>query len=313
LQVARKRTKAISILNFITLAQSISKMKAIQILSLIVSMALLQACGSDNPNRGKPIVLGDQNTIVTEADSQYLQDFVADIKPVQPVAQQEAPKEDTVAKQMQAEKEAIPQQEIPKQEEPKQEVKTPSVPKGVGLNITFKEITVLIPNINTRSYKLQDPKKANGVSYELMSGNLNGNQIKTGGGKVSRVLQRYQTVIAIKSDNGTLVLESLNRTTNWQTLRGGNNAFTISGLDNKRLECLKATPAAIRNAVNRAARNKRMSKATEQKWLKAISRVRSVNDRPLVIMLRSVMWKIEGKASDGKPYQKQIRLDIPLK
>jgi hypothetical protein len=288
-------------------------MKAIHILFFIVSIVLLQACGSDNPNRGKPIVLGDPNTIVTETDSQYLQDFVADIKPAQPVVQQEAPKEDTTAKQVEAEKEAVPQQEQPKKEEPKQNTKTAAAPKGNGLNIAFKEITVLIPNINTRSYKQQDTKKANGVSYELLSGNLNGNQIKTGGGNVSRVLQRYQTVIAIKSDIGTLVLESLNRTSNWQTLKGGNNAYTISGLDSKHLESLKATPAAIRNAVNRAARNKRMSKATEQKWLKAISRVRSINDKPIVIMLRSVMWKIEGKGTDGKPYQKQIRLDIPLK
>lgn len=288
-------------------------MKAIHILLLAVLIALLQACGSDNPNRGKPIVLGDQNTIVTETDSQHLQDFVADVKPMQPVVQQEAPKEDTVAKQAEAEKEAVPQQEQPKKEEPKQEAKAAAVPKGNGLNIAFKEITVLIPNINTRSYKQQDPKKANGVSYELLSGNLNNNQIKTGGGNVSKIQQRYQTVIAIKSDIGTLVLESLNRTTNWQTLKGGKNVYTISGLDSKHLECLKATPAAIRNAVNRAARNKRMNKATEQKWLKAISRVRSINDRPLVIMLRSVMWKIEGKGSDGKPYQKQIRLDIPVK
>ncbi len=62
-------------------------MRKLSFLLVVVSMALLQACGNDSPNRGKPIVLGDPATIVTEADSQYLQDFVADIQPVQqPVA-----------------------------------------------------------------------------------------------------------------------------------------------------------------------------------------------------------------------------------
>jgi hypothetical protein len=288
-------------------------MRALYIVLIVVSIGLLQGCGSDNPNRGKPIVLGDQSTIVTETDSQYLQDFVADIKPVQPIVQQEAPKEDTVGRQVAAEKEAIPQQEQPKKEEPKQESKEASVPKGNGLNIAFKEVSLLIPNINTRSYKQQDTKKANGASYELVSGNLSGNQIKTGGGKVTKVSQRYQTVIAVKNDMGTLVLESLNRTTDWQTLKGGNNVYTISGLDTKHLQYLKATPAAIRNAVSRAARNKRMSRANEQKWVKSVSRVRDANDKPLVIILRSVMWKIEGKGTDGKPYQKQLRIDIPVK
>lgn len=288
-------------------------MRALYIVLIVVSIGLLQGCGSDNPNRGKPIVLGDQSTIVTETDSQYLQDFVADIKPAQPVVQQEAPKEDTIAKQVAAEKEAVPQQEQPKKEELKEESKEASVPKGNGLNIAFKEVSLLIPNINTRSYKQQDTKKANGVSYELVSGNLNGNQIKTGGSKVTKVSQRYQTVIAVKNDMGTLVLESLNRTTDWQTLKGGNNVYTISGLDTKHLQYLKATPAAIRNAVSRAARNKRMSRANEQKWVKSVSRVRDANDKPLVIILRSVMWKIEGKGADGKPYQKQLRIDIPVK
>lgn len=285
-------------------------MRKLSFLLAIVSVALLQACGSDNPNRGKPIVLGDPATIVTEADSQYLQDFVADIQPVQqPVAAPaETPAADT-AKQQEAPKEE-PKQE-PKKEDPKKE-ETSAAPTGKGLNVAFKEVTVLIPDIVTRSYKQQDTKKANGASYELTGGNLNGNKIKTGGGKVTEVSQRYQTVIAVKTEMGTLLLESLNRTTDWQKLKGGNNTYTISGLDAKRLQYLNAKPAAIRNAVSRAVRAKRMSKANEQKWMKAISKVRDANDKPLVVVLRSVMWKIEGKDANGKSYQKQLRIDIPL-
>lgn len=288
-------------------------MRVLSFILAISSIISLQSCSNDNPNRGKPIALGDTSTIVTEADSQYLQDFVADVKPLQPVIQQDSPKEDTVVKQAEAVKEAIPQQVEAKKEEPKLQAKETAAPKGNGLNVVFKEITVLIPNITTRSYKQQDTRKANGASYELISGTLNGNQVKTGGGYVSKVSQRYQTVIAVKTDLGTLVLESLNRTTDWQTLRGSNNTYSISGLDTKHLQYLKATPAAIRNAVSRAARNKRMSRANEQKWIKAVSRVRDANDKPLVVLLRSVMWKIEGKGVDGKPYQKQLRIDIPVK
>lgn len=286
-------------------------MRTLYFLLILSSFVLLQSCGSDNPNRGKPIVLGDQSTIVTEPDSQYLQDFVADVKPSQPVVQQEAPKQDTVAQQVQAQQEAVPQQEEPKKEVAVAEQKEAEAPKGNGLTVAFKDVTVLIPNITTRSNKQQDTKKANGASYELVKGNLNGNQIKVGGGNVTKVSQRYQTMIAIKN-GGTLVLESLNRTTNWQPLKGGNGSYTISGLDTRHLEYLKAKPAAIRNAVSRAARNQRMSKATEQKWQKAISRVRDANDKPLAVVLRSVMWKIEGKDANGKSYQKQLRIDIPV-
>ncbi len=291
------------------------QMRKTGVLLLLSGVLLLQACGNDNPNRGKPIVLNDSASIVTEQDPKYLQDFVADVKMAQAPHSEEtpdAPAPDTVAKLEQAEKEATPKQED-KKETPAPEVKAPAAPKGNGLNIEFKEVAILIPNIVTRSYRQQDTKKANGASYELISGTLNGNHIKTGSGSVSKISQRYQTVIAIKNDMGTLFLESLNRTTDWETLRGRNNDFVINGLDERHLEFLKTSPAAIKNALNRAARTHRMSKATEQKWMNSIRNVRSANQRPLTVLLRSVMWKVEGKDAAGKAYQKQIRLDIPLK
>lgn len=280
-------------------------------LLIIAGAILLQSCGNDSPNRGKPIVLGDPATIVTETDSQYLQDFVADVKPLQPVTT-ELPATDT-AVQTEAPKEETKPEEQTQTAEQKAEEKTAAAPKGNGLKVEFKEITILIPNIGTRTYKQQDTRKANGATYEITSGTLVGNQIKTGGGTVTKVSQRYQTVIVVKNNLGTLVLESLNRTTDWQTLKGGNNTYNITGLGNNQLQYIKASPAAIKNAVTRAARNKRMNRATEQKWLKSVSKVRDANDKPLVVLLRSVMWKIEGKDANGKTYQKQLRIDIPLK
>lgn len=282
-------------------------------LLILAGAILLQSCGNDSPNRGKPIVLGDPATIVTETDSQYLQDFVADIKPLQPVITEQQPTTDTATAQTEAPKEETKAEEKTPKEEQKTEEKTAPSPKGNGLKVEFKEITILIPNIGTRTYKQQDTRKTNGATYEITNGTLVGNQIKTGGGTVTKVSQRYQTVIIVKNNFGTMVLESLNRTTDWQTLKGGNNTYNITGLGNNQLQYIKASPAAIKNAVTRAARNKRMSRATEQKWLKSVSKVRDANDKPLIVVLRSVMWKIEGKDANGKTYQKQLRIDIPIK
>lgn len=282
-------------------------MRIRKLLPALLGILVLQSCGEDNPNKGKPIVLGDSSTIVTETDPTYLQDFVADIKTqpqAQPVEQAQA---DTAAKQ-QAPKQEEPAKETQQTaEQPKQEA-----PTGKGLTMAFKEVTVFIPNISVRTYKQQDLTKANGASYELSSGNINGNQIKTSKGNVTRVSQRYQTIVVAKNELGTLVLESLSKLSDWQALKGGSNSYNISGLDARNLDYIKASPASIKNAVSRAARNKRMSRNTEQKWVNSVKNVRSANQKPLSVVLRSVMWKVEGKDEKGKPFQKQIRMDIPL-
>jgi len=55
-----------------------------------------------------------------------------------------------------------------------------------------------------------------------------------------------------------------------------------------------------------------MSKKKEQEWLRTVRNVRAANQKPLVIMLRSIMWKIDGKDADGKPISRQIRIDMPI-
>lgn len=282
-------------------------MRIRKLLPALLGILVLQSCGEDNPNKGKPIVLGDSSTIVTETDPTYLQDFVADIKPqAQPAEQSQA---DTAQKEQAP---AQKQEEQPKEaakpaEQPKQEA-----PAGKGLTMAFKEVTVFIPNVSVRTYKQQDLTKASGASYELTGGNINGNQIKTSKGNVTRISQRYQTIVVAKNELGTLVLESLSQMSDWQALKGGNNNYNISGLDARNLDYIKASPASIKNAVSRAARNKRMSRNAEQKWVNSVKNVRSANQKPLSVVLRTVMWKVEGKDEKGKPFQKQIRMDIPL-
>lgn len=279
---------------------------------LVLICGIGTSCNDGNSNKaqGKPIVLGDSSTIVTETDPQYLKDFVADIQITkQPEPESPPATVDTTAKPAAQPEQASTSQPEETTAAPKEEA---PAPQANGLNVVFKDLTVFIPNIEVKTYRQRDFKNANGASFQLENGKLNGNQIKITSGNVQKVSQRYQTIIVIKNSLGELPLESLSNTTNWEPLNGRGNSYTISGLDSRHLDYIKATPAAIRNAVTRAARTHRMSRATEQKWLNSIKHVRSANQPPMAVMLRSVMWKVEGKDARGKNYQKQIRMDMPI-
>jgi len=49
-----------------------------------------------------------------------------------------------------------------------------------------------------------------------------------------------------------------------------------------------------------------------QEWVNSLHNVRSLDQKPLFVVLRSVMWKIDGKDAQGKIFSKQLRVDIPL-
>jgi hypothetical protein len=269
-----------------------------KIVSVIAVTGLLASCEERGSGNG-PIVMGDSVTIVTETDSNYLQDMVMDYQPAV-TPEQEAPKEeiksvDTPATTSQVAEPAKPQ------EQPKEEAKP--VAKGNGLTIDLKELDLFIPNVAA--------KGSNGV-YQLTKGELDGKQLKVTDGTVQKVSQRYQTVVVAENNLGTLVLDKLSTTTGWQAVKGTGNTYTISGLDDRRLAAPKATNASIRDAVTRAARSKRLSKAQTQKWLNSTKSIRAANQKPLSVELRSVMWKIDGKDAKGKPFSKQVRVDLPL-
>ncbi len=244
-----------------------------------------------------PFILGDPATIVTETDSQYLQDMVLDYHPA-PVA--ETPKETEPTPS--ADTSTVAQQPATPANDPKEE--TLAKPEKVsGLEMDFGNAAIVITGISG---------KGSGTSYQLKSGSLNGKQIRATEGSLVKVSQRYQTVVVAESDMGTLVLDNLSTTTGWQALKSSGAAATISGLEERKLETPKANAASIKNAVTRATRKKRMSKRNEQKWLASVKNTRTANQKPLDVKLRSVMWKVEGKDSKGKPYSRQIRVDMPL-
>ncbi|HXS35108.1 MAG TPA: hypothetical protein VN721_00295 [Flavipsychrobacter sp.] len=259
-----------------------------------------------------PIVLGDSSTIVTETDSESLKDLVTEITP--PAQEEQQQPQDTVTSQQPAQDSTqikAVKQPAEQQTKKPEAIAAATQPAGQGLSVAFKEVTVFIPNIVTKSYRNQHPERANGATYQLAGGTINGKQIKVSGGNVTKISQRYQTIIMIKNQVGTLQLDALSNTTDWKPLRGGSNTYYISGLDPSKLEYTKASTSAIRNAVQRATRAHRMSRRYAQEWMQSVRNVRATNQRPLYVVLKSVVWKIEGKNAQGRAFQKQLRIDIP--
>lgn len=256
------------------------------------------SCSDDGTSGTKgPIILGDSSTIVTESDPQYLQDFVADIKMVK----QSAPpvSEPGVAAPADS---AAPATAAP----------ASVAPAESGLTVAFKEATIFIPGIETKTYTTQDLTNAPGASYEITDGQLQGNELRIVSGDVDKISQRYQTIVIAKNELGILVLESLSELDEWRPVKGKGNVYPVSGLGKKELEYKSASKATIRNAVTKAARSAHLSRATQNKWVNSVKNVKAVNQKPLSVALRSVMWKIEGKAANGRRFQKQLRIDIPV-
>ena len=251
------------------------------------------ACNSDSSKTRGPIVLGDSATIITERDPQALHDQVIDLQP--PAETVEA---DTVA--------ALPVPDTAARST--QAVTTVPAPPatGNGLTVPFKEVTLIIPGITTRSYGKPDLQKARGASYELTGGNLADAQLRVSGA-VTKVSQRYETGLVLQDGSDKLPLESLGKyTSGWQPLTGTNGTYAITGLAPAKLDYKQVTPAAIRNAVQPAARKQRLNRKDTQDWLDAVRNIRTANQAPAAVVLRSVSWRVEGKG-----FSKELRIDMP--
>lgn len=277
-----------------------------------ILVALFSCNNGDNARSHGSIRLGDSASIVTENDSEYLKDIVTDFKSQVPERTQETDTAATPAPQ-QPKDTAVATTVAAQQEAAKPAPETPAAqPQGEGLTVAFKDVSIFIPGLTVKTYRKQNLERANGASYQLTGGKLNGNHIKIVSGNVTRISQHYQTVVTIKNELGTLPLDALSSTTEWQALPGSKGTYTISGLDGRHLQYDKATPAQIRKALERAMRAHHISRRKEKEWLNSIARVRAVNQPPLSVTLRSVIWKIEGKDARGRNFQKQVRVDLPI-
>ncbi len=256
-------------------------------------------------NRG-PIILGDPSTIVTETDSSRLQDMVIDLNPqITPSAQKETEAPDK------KESPSPPDTATKPAAIAIQPTASPATLTGSGLKADFGTVVFLIPNLNVKQGGNTNLTHAHGAVYTFLNGNINGNVIKVTP-NVTKVSQRYQSVIILKNELGVLPLESLQTLAAWKPIKGVNNVYRITGLDEKSLEHAESNQSAIRNAVAKAAQRRRLSKKKVQEWVSSVHNVRSANQKPLYVTLRSVMWKIDGKDASGKLFSKQIRVDFPL-
>jgi hypothetical protein len=287
-----------------------------QVLVLLAILMLCAGCTGTPGERVKaPIILGDSSTIVTERDPRYLSDFVDDIDRGQLVA---GPKNGVdsanAANGQDTTKTTGPQEIKPAENTSAQNPVSPSPePSGKGgFDLAFKEVTVRISDIATRSYKTQNPANSNGVTFELTGGNLTKSKIIIERGNNVRISQRYATTVVIAANGQKLELSSLGITTDWKPLAGKGPTYLPSGLDGRNLQTKNANAAELRNSINRAARSRRLSKAQQQAWDKTARQVRNLQDGHFATQLRSVMWKIDGKDEKGKSFSKQVRLDVPV-
>lgn len=269
-----------------------------------LAIALLFFSSCKNGPSGKshgPIVLGDSSMIVTEKDPKKLQDLVIDLNPVIKPSAEEPEKTE------QAQPSARDTTEKTKTAESNQQQSM----TGPGVKADFTEVSVMIPNVEAKISGTGDLHKKNDAVYTLTDGTLNGNTLKVSG-NVTKVSQRYQVVVLLKSSAGIMPLESLTNTTSWETVNGSNGQYHITGLDSRSLETPDVDAGDIREAVKKAALRRHMSRKKMQELESTVHHTRSVRQKPLSLVLRSVMWKIDGKDASGKNFSKQIRIDIPI-
>lgn len=271
---------------------------------LLAIALFLSACSSQQQSGSHgAIVLGDPATIVTETDPQYLQDNVTDFqsRPVRP-------SDSAVVKDT-----AVIPVPVVKADTPKAAALPPAEKvNGKGLNIAFKPFTVFIPGIGTKSFRQQDPANAKGVSYSLENGRLEGNNLQVTGATVTKVMQRYQTVVILKDkDAGNILLQSLGTySSDWQAVKGSGNDYPIRGISKGQLRYQDISESSVRNAIKKAARSNRLSRKEEDHLLKITRNIRSAAQAPLSIALQSVIWKITAKDASGRSVEKEIRIDV---
>ena len=274
--------------------------------SVLLSAILFASCGGNNNPTGKApaIQMGDPATIVTETDSQYLTDIVTDLnmsssRPVTIASKEEAPAPAADTNAVTQETPAAAPAETP-------------MPTGQGLSVPFPQVQFFIPGIATKTYKEPNLETDYGASYELTAGELQGNTITIKGAVIEEVYMRYQTIIVARNELGTLPLESLRKLTDWKKVKGNNGVYKIDGLQKGKLEGLKVANKAIRNAVTRDAKSRNWSRSGVQKWLNAVRRTNNTSQKPMHTELRSVMWKVNGKDANGRPFTRQLRIDVPI-
>lgn len=278
---------------------------------LRLTPALLLLALASCRNAAKPaqtstgaIVLGDSGTIVTETDSAYLSDLVSDITPKELVRAAAKPQEKTAEESPETKEK--PNTGTETTPIPSRDTKSFIIDFGQGIKVTVTGIT-------TKEFRQQNPEKDAGVSYAITGGDLLKSDLHISGLKNVKVKQRYQSYLVLSSGNQQLSLQNMGGyLSGWEIMTLKNSSGdAVSDLDDlAHLKFKSFSNRTLENAVRRAGRSARMSRADLDDWLKKIRRTRSANDAPCVLKLDNVQWQISGKTNEGRPFFKTIRIDI---
>lgn len=265
---------------------------------LFIFSLLAQSCGSNSqkPKQYGTIVLGDSATIITETDEQYLASTIKDFEPIVTPAKTEIPTAATPPKDSIA--------------TPKTETRKPS---NTALEAPFKGLEISIEGVEGRLGGKTDWNKSSAASFTLSNGELNNKTLKIKTTKIEKVQMRYQTVLLLKLSNGkTIVLEDMPTfTSEWQTQKGNNGAYPISGFGANQLKYgTDFSAKKVSAAAQSWARKNKMNRNDEKVLLQSIRNVRAANQTPLSIGLSTVIWKIDGTDAARKTLHRELRIDI---
>lgn len=263
----------------------------------ILLVSLLISCSEENKHKGKPIVMGDPSTIVTEADSQYLQNFTEDISPVDKKSSEGA-----ITKMMVQVDSANTSKKI-------NEENLSSKPIN-GFTINFNECTVIFDCLSAHALNNnQDERTAKSVSYVKDGGELLNMKLEVKGLENIKVEERIITKLLISNEAESYTLVDLNKFTSpWYSLAGKDNFFV--SISNNSIQFYPFDKTKLKNAFDRELRKKKIVNSEINNKIKIIDNTNSYSDQPCRITIASAQWRIFGTLN-GKKVQKIIQFDIP--
>lgn len=255
----------------------------------LLAILLLASCDDVRRRNSRgPIALGDPSTIVNETDTLYLQDMVPDPAFDEPAAPSASRVTATTS--------------VPRDTTPSANIST----LPAGLTADFGNVQIILPGATARDAG-RSLRGAKSAAYSLAGTSLGSKIIAVRGGTVKRIQQRTGYSAAVDIAGKPVLLSDLGtQYTGWQTLQGKGGQYTLAPAAPP---AFKASPAALRTAVQKAARAKRLDRKAEQKLLTS---ARSMTTAPLSVVPRVYTWKIEGSGADGKAFTKEVRVDVPL-
>lgn len=271
-------------------------MKKIHFQVLIVTMVIWASCNEAPSKKSGMLKLGDSSLIVTELDSQYLQNNTADISPSR--TQSSAKEITTMMVQVDSLKAS-------------QKLENQSQPEIVkGFEVNFKECKVTFNGLSAHALNNnQNERNASSVSYMKDAGSMEEMKLKVEGLNEVKVEQRVYTKLYIVQNDETFRLDDLGKYISpWFTLAGKSDVFISTGTNSTGF--FDVNKQKITNAFDRELRKKKLSRKDIESKLKWIEKTNLYSDAPCMVKVMSAQWRITG-IKEGKRVQKLIQFDEP--